>query len=262
MSIAGYSKFNMYKEQIFSLSTPLEDDVLLSEAFLLEKDEKKPLEIYYAPFEYVNEQAKVVIVGITPGLFQMKQSYSTVINAKDQLTDNEEILREVKNNSSFQGPMRKNLIMMLDELQLHKHLGLLSTNELFSTASNLVQTTSLLPYPVFYRGKNYSGSTPNMLKTELLKKYVINYFAAELKSMDNPLIIPLGVNVSKVLNYLAESNYIESNSILNGFPHPSGGNGHRHKQFSENKDSMIEQLEAYFKKSKSRNLEFGSLPRI
>ena len=56
----------------------------------------------------------MVIVGITPGLFQMKQAFSTVHRVKDYLSDNEKILHEVKKNSSFQGPMRKNLIAMRD----------------------------------------------------------------------------------------------------------------------------------------------------
>lgn len=54
------------------------------------------MEIYYAPFQYINERAKVVIVGITPGLHQMKKSYTTVINAKGHIHDDEEILHEVK----------------------------------------------------------------------------------------------------------------------------------------------------------------------
>jgi hypothetical protein len=33
----------------------------MNQTFLLEKDPKKKLEIYYAPFEHLNEQAKVVI---------------------------------------------------------------------------------------------------------------------------------------------------------------------------------------------------------
>jgi hypothetical protein len=246
MSIATYSKFDTYKSLLFSLSSPLEDEVLISEQFLLDKDEKKKIEIYYAPFEYVNEQAKIVIVGITPGLHQMKKSFSTVLDVKDQLIDDEKILHEVKKRSSFEGPMRKNLIAMLDELQLQSYLGLSSTSEFFNTANHLVQTCSVIRYPVFYKGKNFSGSTPNILKTELLKKYVIECFAKELRSLNNPLIIPLGVNVTKVLNFLVDNHYIESTSILNGFPHPSGGNGHRHKQFAENKEEMKQRIQAYF----------------
>lgn len=150
MAIASYSKFDTYKNQLFSLSH-IGDDTLLSEQFLLDRDEKKKIEIYYAPFEHINEDAKVVIVGITPGLHQMKKSFSTVQNVNRQLTD-DKILHEVKKNSSFEGPMRKNLIKMLDELQLQNYLGLSSTSELFDTASHLVHTTSVITYPVFYNG--------------------------------------------------------------------------------------------------------------
>ncbi|MEH7515062.1 hypothetical protein V7146_20285 [Gottfriedia acidiceleris] len=248
MAILANSKFTKYKKLISSLSPSLETSTLKSEKFLIDKDEKKNLEIYYAPFEYINERAKVIIVGITPGLHQMKQSYSTVIRFKDTEMDDEEILHEVKKNSSFEGPMRKNLIAMLDELELHHYLGLNSTSELFSTASHLVQTTSVIKYPVFYKGKNYNGSTPNILKTDILKKYIIETFAPEIIRLEHPLIIPLGVNVSKVLSYLTTNEYLNSDSILYGFPHTSGGNGHRHKQFAENKEDMKQKIKYYFEK--------------
>jgi len=246
MAITTFSRFSDFKNKIHSLPS-ISEDQILSEQFLLEKDEKKKIEIYYAPFEYVNENAKVVIAGITPGLHQMKKSYSTVFNLKDKMIEDEQILHEVKKNSSFEGPMRKNLIAMLDDLQLHNYLGLTSTSELFSTASHLVQTNSVICYPVFYKGKNYTGSTPNIITTELLMKYIINGFAKEIETMNNPLIIPLGINVTKVLNYLVENNYIESKFILNGFPHTSGANGHRHRQFAENKKEMEQKLKEFFK---------------
>jgi hypothetical protein len=78
-------------------------------------------------------------------------------------------------------------------------------------------------------------------------KYIINGFAKEIETMNNPLIIPLGVNVTKVLNYLVENNYIEPKFILNGFPHTSGANGHRHRQFAENKKEMEQRLKEFFK---------------
>ncbi|MDP4106795.1 MAG: hypothetical protein Q8935_17815 [Bacillota bacterium] len=247
MSIAPYSKFDTYKNFILSLPSPLEEESILKQQFLLEKDEKRKLEIYYAPFEHINEKAKVVIAGITPGLNQMKVSYQTVMDFKDKKATDEEILHQVKQNSSFEGTMRKNLIAMLDELQLHTYLDISSTSDLFTTASNLVHTTSIITYPVFYNGKNYSGSTPNLLKTELLKKLVIVNFAKELVKLNHALIIPLGVNVEKALAYLAENNYMNADGVLNGFPHPSGGNGHRHRQFAENKEMMIQKIKKYFR---------------
>ncbi|MBT2571539.1 hypothetical protein [Planococcus sp. ISL-110] len=246
MAIAKYTKFQQYKESIQSIPSSYTEESLIHEAFLLERDDKKKLEIYYAPFEYVNEGAKVIIVGITPGLHQMKKSFSTVIDAVETESDDEEILRQVKNNSSFEGAMRKNLVKMLDEIGVNGHLGLSSSLELFEEASHLVHTTSILAYPVFYNGKNYSGSTPNLLKNDILKKYLTENFAAELENFSDALIIPLGVNVSNALNYLADQGLVAPSNILSGFPHPSGGNGHRHKQFAENKAAMEEKLNNHF----------------
>lgn len=246
MATAKYTKFQQYKELIQSIPSSYTEESLIHEDFLLERDDKKKLEIYYAPFEYVNEQAKVVIVGITPGLHQMKKSYSTVIDAVGTESDNEEILRRVKNNSSFEGPMRKNLVKMLDEIGLNGHLGVSSSLELFEQASHMVHTTSVLAYPVFHNGKNYSGSTPNLLKNDILKKYLTENFVSELENLSDALLIPLGVNVSNALNYLADQGLVASGNILSGFPHPSGGNGHRHKQFAENKAAMEEKLNEHF----------------
>ena len=246
MTIAKYAKFHQYKELIQSIPSTYTEESLINAAFLLDRDDKKKLEIYYAPFEYVNEQAKVVIVGITPGMHQMKKSFSTVIDAVGTERDNEEVLRQVKNNSSFEGTMRKNLVKMLDELGLNGHLGLSTCLELFEEASHLVHTTSVLAYPVFHNGKNYSGSTPNLLKNDILKKYLTENFATELEGLSDALIIPLGVNVSNALNYLVDQGLVAPGNILSGFPHPSGGNGHRHKQFAENKAAMEEKLNEHF----------------
>ena len=246
MSIVQFSKFQQYKDLLYALPASYTVDMIRNEQFLLDRDEKKKLEIYYAPFEYVNERAKVVIAGITPGLHQMKKSFSTVIEVKDHIESEEEILHEVKKQSSFEGPMRKNLVKMLDELGLHEYLGLSSTIELFAEANSLVHTGSVLNYPVFYKGKNYSGTTPDILKTELLRKHIMEGFATEISNMDQPLIIPLGINVSKVLTYLAEQKYLDAEHLLLGFPHPSGGNGHRHRQFAENKEQMKDMIRDYF----------------
>ena len=39
---------------------------IVNKEFLIEKDGN--IEIYYAPFDYINSKAKIAIVGITPGL--------------------------------------------------------------------------------------------------------------------------------------------------------------------------------------------------
>jgi hypothetical protein len=243
MGIVTKAKFHLFKEKIYALQLPLSDNDLINSNFLLQKAEKKKLEVYYTPFDYINEKARIVIAGITPGLHQMKKAFSTVLEMKDHRLSDEEILHQVKKSSSFEGTMRNNLVAMLDDLGLPVHLGISSSSELFSTASHLVYNTSILPYAVFYNQKNFNGSQPNILKTEMLMNYVSDYFLNDISRIENPLIIPLGVNVSKVLEYFYKN---QTKSILKGFPHPSGGNGHRHRQFSQNKEDMMKQIENYF----------------
>lgn len=245
MPIAFNSKFTTYKHKIQSLPY-ISEETIRSETFLLESNEKKKIEIYYAPFEYVNNKAKIVIIGITPGYFQMQQSYKTIWNHRNQEISDEKLLHEVKKQSSFLGPMRKNLTNMLDELGLHKYLQIPSTTNLFDTHTHLVQTNSVIKYPVFYRGKNYNGSTPNMIRTDTLLTYIKEGFVQEINMMGNPLLIPLGVNVSQLLDFLIEDNQFKKHTILRGFPHPSGGNGHRHRQFAEKKEVMKSYLQTYF----------------
>lgn len=233
------AKFHLYKEKIFSLDLPLSNHDVLNSAFLLEKDEKRKLEVYYTPFDYINEKAQVVIAGITPGLHQLMKAYTTVI--ENRHLNDEALLLKVKKSASFEGTMRNNLIVMLDELELPRYLGISSSSELFDEASHLVYTTSILPHAVFFNQQNFNGSRPNILKTDMLLEYVKNNFIKDITRIENPLIIPLGVNVSKVLDHL----FINKHT-LKGFPHPSGSNGHRHKQFKENLQEMKRQMENYF----------------
>lgn len=246
MGITTYSKFEIFKEDILLLPHPFHDNDILSDLFLLEKAVEKDIFIYYAPVEYLNENATVLIVGITPGFRQMKKAYSAVLCVNNHLMDNENILHQAKMMSSYEGPMRKNLIKMLNELDLPKYLSISCSSDLFSSANHLIHTTGLLPYPVFYKSKNFTGSTPNILKTKVLRKYVMSCFVNDVARLNNPLIIPLGVNVAKVLHHLSNVKLLPPAHILFGFPHPSGANGHRHKQFAENKQKMKLDITDYF----------------
>lgn len=248
MGFVTASEFHFYKEKIFSLGLPITEDTILTDRYLLEKDEGKQLEIYYTPFDYFNEQARVVLVGITPGLHQMKKAYQAVVESRSLGLEDEDILREVKKKASFEGTMRRNLVTMLDDLGLAEHLGLTSTLELFGSASHLVYTTSILPHAVFFRQQNYNGSRPPILKTDRLFHYVKQYFLQDIPRLRDPLIIPLGVNVNRVIEYLINQNLINIKNVIVGFPHPSGGNGHRHKQFRENKEEMKRKIGEYFNK--------------
>jgi len=198
--------------------------------FLLEKE--KNIEIYYAPFDYINSKAKIVIVGITPGLQQMLQSYEVINQRKS--------LKEVKDLSSFKGSMRTGLIKYLDELKINDILKIKSCESLFNKNSKYLHTTSLVKYPVFDKGKNYSGA--NILKKKILLDFIEKRFLGELKILKNSIIIPLGNTVSSTIEYLNNKYNLELACFLKGFPHPSGANARKSIQFKENKMAMIKLL--------------------
>ncbi|OCA81710.1 hypothetical protein A8F94_22170 [Bacillus sp. FJAT-27225] len=240
------SMFSTYKTKILSLQAPFHEEDLKSPEFLLDRDEDRKLEIYYTPFDYINREAKVLIAGITPGIHQMKVAFQTVWELGNRGIEDEAILQEVKKRSSFEGPMRRNLVVMLDELGLADYLGLSTSMELFGPANHLVHTASVLPHAVFYNGKNYSGSSPDIWKTDLLQRHICTYFAKDHSLLRSPLIIPLGVNVQKVLAELGKEGFLDTRHTLAGFPHPSGSNGHRHRQFSENKERLKQEIAHFF----------------
>lgn len=243
MAITNYAKLDTFKHKILALP---QDNDIVSEPFLLEKSEATDLHIYYSPIEYLNTDATILIVGITPGLRQMKKAYASV-QANSPHHSDQALLHQAKVDSSYEGPMRKNLVKMLDGIGLPKYLSIPTAEDLFGDKNHLVHTTGLLPYPVFYKGKNFTGSTPNIWKTPMLKKYVMTCFLDDITRLQHPLLIPLGVNVARVLQRLADLGWLPEKHILFGFPHPSGANGHRHKQFKANKARMQQMLADYFR---------------
>lgn len=209
---------------------------LMKEKYLVSSKDK--IEIYYAPFDYVNTNAALIIVGITPGWSQMQKSFKTVIEELNENDDFSLALKKVKSECSFAGSMRVNLIKMLDELEIDQKLNIQSTSQLFNDENNFLHSTSVIKYPVFNNGKNYTGSSPSPLKSEILWEQIKNSFIPEINQFKGKLIVPLGKTVNEVLLKIQSEGKLNDNYILNGFPHPSGANGHRAKQFEKNKENM------------------------
>lgn len=228
---------------------PLKDkyskEEILIDELLIDKDGK--IEIYYAPHnEYVNPKAKVFIVGITPGFQQME---AAIVEARKGIENGlsiEAISYNCKAAARFSGSLRNNIITMLDGIYLNKALDIDSCSELFKDKDYLLHTISLIPYSVFVDGKNYTGHTPKLLKSEVLMKYVNSIFLEELSKLDRVLIIPLGKAVEEVLDKFISEGKIDEKYVLKGFPHPSGANGNRKKQYEENKENMIRHIKDIF----------------
>jgi hypothetical protein len=185
------------------------------------------ISIFYAPFDYVNEDAKVVICGITPGLQQALLAFR---EAKKQLElgkNDHEVLILAKRAGSFGGTMRTNLVRMLDHIGLNRKLAIRSCSQLFDSHSNLAHYTSILRYPVFNNGLNYNG-TPLMLKNPILLDQIEKNLLQEIRFISRSAVyIPLGPKVTEAFDYLVAKGELYSNQVLNGIPHPSGANAER-----------------------------------
>lgn len=233
-----------YKDEIKKL--PIKDkytkEELLVDNFLIDKENN--IEIYYATHnEYINKNAKILIIGITPGFVQMNTSIATARKELEKTNNIEEIQYSCKVAGRFSGSLRKNIISMLDEIKLNEALNLESCSELFDKKDYLMHTVSLIPYPVFVKKQNYTGHTPKLLKSDFLMKYIYDNFINEIHEINNfdeILLIPLGKAVEEVLCKLRDEGYIKENQILRGFPHPSGANVNRLVQLKENKERMID----------------------
>lgn len=229
------SKLNQYKEIIRNLDISK-----------LQKTSDIPVElqianqgnisINYIPFDYVNTQAKIVLVGITPGFTQLKNA---LIEAQKQIKEGANelcILQAAKKTGAFSGAMRPNLVAMLDYLKINELLNIPSSDALFGNAIHLIHTTSVLRHPVFLDGQNYNG-TPSMTKHPLLLKFLTEYFAKEAAIFRNAIFVPLGPKVSEAMAWLVKEGLMSGANILDGLPHPSGANAERIAYFLDKKEA-------------------------
>ena len=185
-------------------------------------DASGDVKIYYAPFEYINPSARLVLVGITPGPTQMGNANNEARRALQAGKSSIEAMQAGKSVGAFSGePLRSNLINQLNHWGFQKWLGLSDSADLFSRSQHLVQTTSLLRYPVFVKDGDYRG-TPDMTKHPLLRKYLLEYFAAEVEELKEAVFVGLGPQVQKVLDRLIHERVLSPERVIGGMLHPSG----------------------------------------
>ncbi|SFG96698.1 hypothetical protein SAMN04488020_105156 [Palleronia marisminoris] len=184
------------------------------------------LRVAYAPFDHVARDARIVVVGITPGRVQAVNAFEATRRALARGCSVPDALAEAKLAGSFSGPLRANLVAMLDAIGVAGHLAVSTTAEIFRPGSREVHFTSALRYPVFLSGKNYNG-TPDMLATPILRQMVETHLAEEVRMLPKALWLPLGPRPEAALRHLAGQGLLDKKRILGGLPHPSGANAER-----------------------------------
>lgn len=218
-----YSTYGQYLPSIKSyLGDPCASNLLMAQ--------DGPLAVYYAPFEWVNPHARVVLVGITPGKTQAANALAEAKRVMLERVSDTEVLRRAKATGAFSGAMRPNLVSLLDTVGLHTWLGLNTCQDLFERSSGLLQTASVLQFPVFLDGKNYNG-TPDPLKHPLLREMVVQHFGQTCARLSEAVFVPLGAVPTRVLAWLTSQGLLAQNRVLDGLPHPSGANAERIKYF-------------------------------
>ena len=80
---------------------------------------------------------------------------------------------------AFAGPMRRNLVDMLDKIGLAERLGLATTAALFGDASKRLHSTSVLRYPILKDQRNYSDS-PKVRNSRMLTEIAKANLPSEL----------------------------------------------------------------------------------
>ena len=214
---------------------------LLTEECLLE--EEGPLRVYWIPFERLNRAARIAIIGLTPGWYQMRQAFSAARDAfRAGAIDELGVLDHVARQAGFAGATRTNMVGMLDAIGLADALGIRTSAELFGQRDDLIHGTSALRYPVFVDGENYRGANPRVDRSPMLTRSVHSQLATELAEVSNALLLPLGSAVEGCLRMLIAARELDETRCLFGFPHPSGANGHRANRFRRNESALRAEL--------------------
>lgn len=233
LSMKPHSLFEKYRSVIVSFR-----DVKDRKDLLLEDSGEE--RIYYAPFDYVNPKARLFIVGITPGEVQMNNMLIEAARLIHQGLSDDEVLRRCKAVGSFSGPMRKNLVELMDEAGIAEFLDVETTAQLFSNKQELVNLTSCIRYPTFAvkNGKESNFNAEIKQGTELFE-FASTLTLEELSKVPNAVLLPLGPKVQHYLEKVVKGTQFE-NRLLPELPHPSCANAERIAYFlgRKNKETL------------------------
>ncbi len=217
-------------------SGELEADASLGGRLTLSRS--NDLTVCYAPFDHIQASAKLVLIGITPGAQQARNALIEFRRKLASGADHRTALGAAKVFASFSGPMRKNLVAMLDHIGVSKWLGVPTTGDVWGARSDLVHFTSALRYPVYKAGKNYSGS-PSMTATPILRDLLERCLSEEARVLAEAVWVPLGPNATEGVSWMVQKGYLSRQQVLIGLPHPSGANAERIAYFLGRKNRAM-----------------------
>lgn len=184
------------------------------------------LAVEYAPFDHIEANAELAIVGLTPGRTQASNALVSLARDLASGLPVDVSLANAKRTASFSGPMRNQLLALLDEIGLPAVFSRSRAADFYAADNSLVHFTSALRYPVYLAGDNYSGS-PGLLREPYLRSMVESHLAEEVTAIPKAIWVPLGSHAETALLYLVAEGRLPRDKVLAGLPHPSGANAER-----------------------------------
>jgi hypothetical protein len=178
--------------------------------------------IEYVPFEHVNADARLVIVGITPGATQRDEACEEAGRLLRRGLPDDEILRRVKNLAAFGGPaMRPNLERMIDALGIMDLVGGGHAAVLWEGRAHLLHATSVVPHAAFVKGKPFAGSFEEIRRVDVLRRCFERDFLPTLPHLrPDAYFIGLGPTPAAALSFAADQGLIDRSRILGWLAHP------------------------------------------
>jgi Uracil DNA glycosylase superfamily len=180
------------------------------------------IEILWAPFDYINRDAQLAIVGVTPGPEQAMRSYKAVRNAIARGEEPQESLARIKAEASFRGKvMEANLMSVLEHSGVAERAGIDNIDRLWTDEAHKVHFTSTIRYPTFINRDLYNNQIDSLTHSEL-KRYVEEYLAEELSLLPaTAVIVALGSKGPRIVRHAAKVAGVDSARVV-ALPHPSG----------------------------------------
>lgn len=189
--------------------------------------EEGPIRIERSAFDHIEHDARLILIGITPGAQQRDLADAAYRASITQGATLAQASRSAKFAASFGGAMRANLVRLMDSVGAHKLVGLSSLADAFNPSTHgKVHFTSALRYPVFFNGANYNGQVP-MMRSPALRKLIETRLADEARQLSGAIWQPLGEKPLAALRHLAALGALREDQIAPAIPHPSGANNER-----------------------------------
>ena len=198
-----------------------------------------PFGQFYAPFDWINEDADIVLIGITPGRHQASVALKALRASLRKGNSPSDAAKAAKQAASFDGDMREIAALLMNRFQFQKLFGVRSCADLFTDVQTRVHYTSIIRYPVLHwqtkkvkrrpvsRWWDYSGGD-KAFKTELLVRSLERDFEVEIQLFKKAWLVPFGPTPALALERLVARGSIARDRVLPGINHPSGTQWNRH----------------------------------